>query len=74
MYVYYWHEPVQEVPVKSRLVAHVRRVEVTDQLATGGDYDYADAYEVRLPEPDSDARNLGPGRDGRLPGRGGVDC
>jgi len=52
MYVYYWHEPVQEIPVKSRLVAHVRRVEVTDQLASGGDYDYADAYEVRLPEPD----------------------
>jgi hypothetical protein len=52
MYVYYWHEPVHGVPVKSRLVAQVRQVEVTDQLATGGDYDYADAYEVRLPEPD----------------------
>lgn len=37
--------------MKSRLVANVRQVEVDDQLA-GGDYDYADAYEVRLPEPD----------------------
>jgi hypothetical protein len=30
----------------------VRRVAVTDPIATARRYDYADAFEVRLPEPD----------------------
>lgn len=38
--------------MKSRLVKNVRQVEVTDQIATGRRYDYADAFEVHLPEPD----------------------
>lgn len=32
--------------------SEVRRVEVTDPVATGRRYDYADAFQVRLPEPD----------------------
>jgi hypothetical protein len=42
-------------PVKTPLAQHVRRVEVTDPIATGRRYDYADAFEVRLPGPDGEA-------------------
>lgn len=36
----------------NRLTQQVRRVAVTDPIAAAGTYDYADAFEVRLPEPD----------------------
>jgi hypothetical protein len=38
--------------MKKQLARQVRRVGVTDRVATGRRYDYADAFEVRLPEPD----------------------
>ncbi len=38
--------------MKNRLAQQVRRVGVTDRIATARRYDYADAFEVRLPEPD----------------------
>lgn len=43
--------------MKDRLVRQVRRVEVTDQVATARPRpcDYADAFEVRMPEPDREA-------------------
>ena len=41
--------------MKNQLARQVRRVGVTDPVATGRRYDYADAFEVRLPGPDGDA-------------------
>ncbi len=41
--------------MKNPLAHQVRRVEVTDPIAATRQYDYADAFEVRLPEPDGDA-------------------
>ena len=41
--------------MKNQLAQQVRRVGVTDPVAAGRRYDYADAFEVRLPEPDGDA-------------------
>lgn len=41
--------------LEQRLVQQVRRVAVTDPIATGRRFDYADAVEVELPEPDRDA-------------------
>lgn len=38
--------------MKNRLARQVRRVGVTDPIAAARRYDYADAFEVRLPEPD----------------------
>jgi hypothetical protein len=38
--------------MKNRLARQVRRVGVTDPIAAARGYDYADAFEVRLPEPD----------------------
>ncbi|TVL91169.1 hypothetical protein CD790_17980 [Streptomyces sp. SAJ15] len=38
--------------MKDRLAGQVRRVEVTDPIATARRYDYADAFELRLSEPD----------------------
>jgi hypothetical protein len=38
--------------MKNQLAQQVRRVEVTDLIAAARRYDYADAFEVRLPEPD----------------------
>lgn len=38
--------------MENQLVRQVRRVGVTDPLAAARRYDYADAFEVRLPEPD----------------------
>lgn len=38
--------------MKSRLARQARRVGVTDPIAAARRYDYADAFEVRLPEPD----------------------
>ncbi len=38
--------------MKNQLAQQVRRVEVTDPIAAARRYDYADAFEVRLPEPD----------------------
>ena len=40
--------------MKNRLARQVRRVGVTDPIAAARRYDYADAFEVRLPEPDPD--------------------
>ncbi|MEU0372189.1 hypothetical protein ABZ070_18360 [Streptomyces sp. NPDC006283] len=40
---------------KSQLVQRVRQVEVTDPVAAAARYDYADAFELRLPEPDPHA-------------------
>lgn len=37
---------------KNRSALQVRQVKVTDPIAAGGRYDYADAFEVRLPGPD----------------------
>lgn len=41
--------------MKNQLAQQVRRVGVTDPVATGRRYDYADAFEVRLPMLDGDA-------------------
>jgi hypothetical protein len=38
--------------MKNQFVQQVHRVAVTDPIATAYPYDYADAFEVRLPEPD----------------------
>jgi hypothetical protein len=38
--------------MKNQLVQQVRQVEVTDPVATAHPYDYADAFEIRLREPD----------------------
>jgi len=38
--------------MKNRLAEQVRRVGVTDPIAAARRYDYADAFEVRLPGPD----------------------
>ena len=38
--------------MKNQLAWQVRGVGVTDPVATARRYDYADAFEVRLPEPD----------------------
>lgn len=38
--------------MKNRLIRQVRRVGVTDPVAAARPYDYADAFEVRLPGPD----------------------
>ena len=38
--------------MKNRLARQVRRVGVTDPIAAARRHDYADAFEVRLPEPD----------------------
>jgi transglutaminase-like putative cysteine protease len=38
--------------MKDQLAQQVRRVEATDPIAAARRYDYADAFEVRLPEPD----------------------
>lgn len=38
--------------MKNRLAQQVRRVEVTDPVAAACRYDYADAFELRLPVPD----------------------
>lgn len=40
--------------MSNHLTQQVRRVPVTDPLATALPYDYADAFAVELPEPDSD--------------------
>lgn len=39
--------------MKSRLVQRVRQIEVTDRPAAGDGYDYADSFEVRLPESEA---------------------
>ncbi len=41
--------------MNDQLARQVRQVEVTDPVAAARRYDYADAFEVRLPEPDGDA-------------------
>lgn len=41
--------------MKKPLAQQVRQVEVTDPIAAARRYDYADAFEIRLPEPDDDA-------------------
>jgi hypothetical protein len=38
--------------MKNRLARQVLRVGVTDPIAAARQYDYADAFEVRLPKPD----------------------
>ncbi len=38
--------------MKNQLAQQVHRVRVTDPIAAARRYDYADAFEVRLPEPD----------------------
>ena len=38
--------------MKNQLARRVRRIGVTDPIAAARRYDYADAFEVRLPEPD----------------------
>ena len=38
--------------MKNQLAQQLRRVGVTDPIAAARRYDYADAFEVRLPEPD----------------------
>lgn len=38
--------------MKNPLAQQVRRVEVTDPIATACPHNYADAFEVRLPAPD----------------------
>jgi hypothetical protein len=38
--------------MRDQLARQVRRVEATDPIAAARRYDYADAFEVRLPEPD----------------------
>jgi hypothetical protein len=38
--------------MKNQLAQQVRRVGVTDPIAATRRYDYADAFEVRLPDPD----------------------
>ncbi len=38
--------------MKNQLAQQVRRVAVTDPIAAARRYDYADAFEVRLPGPD----------------------
>ncbi|MGW6915222.1 hypothetical protein ACWGB8_15610 [Kitasatospora sp. NPDC054939] len=38
--------------MNNRLVQQVRRIEPTDPVATARRYDYADAFELRLPAPD----------------------
>jgi hypothetical protein len=38
--------------MKNRLARQVRRIGVTDPIAAARRYDYADAFDVRLPEPD----------------------
>lgn len=38
--------------MKNQLAHQVRQVEPTDPVATAQRYDYADAFELRLPEPD----------------------
>lgn len=35
------------------LLEHVRQVEVTERLAAGDRYDYADSFELRLPAPEA---------------------
>ena len=39
--------------MKNRLARRVRRVGVTDPIAASRRYDYADAFEARLPVPDA---------------------
>ena len=41
--------------MKKPFAQQVRRVGVTDPIAAARRYDYADAFEIRLPEPDGDA-------------------
>lgn len=41
--------------MKKPFAQPVHRVEVTDPIAAARRYDYADAFEVRLPEPDGEA-------------------
>jgi hypothetical protein len=38
--------------MRDHLAGQVQRVEVTDPIATRRPYDYADAFKLRLPEPD----------------------
>jgi hypothetical protein len=38
--------------MSDHLAGQVHRVEVADPIATARLYDYADAFELRLPEPD----------------------
>ena len=38
--------------MKNQLARQVRRIGVTDPIAAARRYDYADAFEVRLPKPD----------------------
>ncbi|WP_274564778.1 hypothetical protein [Streptomyces spiramyceticus] len=38
--------------MKNQLAQQVRQVEATDPIATAQRYDYADAFELRLSEPD----------------------
>ncbi|MFF5128536.1 hypothetical protein ACFY41_16630 [Streptomyces syringium] len=38
--------------MKTQLAQQVRQIGVTDPIATAQRYDYADAFELRLPEPD----------------------
>lgn len=40
--------------MSQQLTRRVRQVPVTDPLAVGRRYDYADAFQVELPEPDQD--------------------
>ncbi len=40
--------------MKNQFVQQVRRVKVTDPIAASRRYDYADAFELRLPGPDQD--------------------
>lgn len=41
--------------MQNRFMGQVHRVTVTDPVATARRYDYADAFEIRFPEPDGDA-------------------
>ncbi|GGR30053.1 DUF2867 domain-containing protein [Streptomyces netropsis] len=38
--------------MKTQPAPQVRQIEATDPIATAQRYDYADAFELRLPEPD----------------------
>lgn len=41
--------------MKDQLAQQVRQVEVRDPVALSRRYDYADAFEVRMPDPDPDS-------------------
>lgn len=47
--------------MKAQSADQIRQIDAIDPVATAHQYDHADAFEVRLPEPDPHPPEIGDG-------------